>query len=1739
MAAPRADDVAAQLASSSADTVASALTRVRKYTHITAEDIGASGEVAIALGDARLAFAAELIEKDGGRLIFDAWERAEAQSLDALKPLALFVLAQLLVLLGAHQPFHALGEQIIERMFASDAPWMERTLAYVASAAKRDGTPEASVILSALRLLTACASFGRGKHAAATFERVHWNASVSTRLLNMRRRGRRGTPAPQVSLHDADIRLQYISLQLAMLTQSFSSALKVSLVELGSDFLPAVLRGLVADSPIIVQWVLLVLYEDLMRDDAVSRTAKVRFMNEASCAAVVKLYAREDAAEGSPVVADVAHHFMLSICTHPGFGICYADDGWYAKEGDAPLYNKILSGVVKQLSIEDLRQQELLLRILESCPELVAPTLSHTSKKLAIEPHATSTWLANVAFFGRTLALAIPAMHSLPPPIAVILGNTAPDAILRAASKGLQHQDALVRYFSCALCIRCLERMAKFAHVAVEHAEKQEESADGPWTATARAAELEWRRRVPPAETVVALVSATQSAKETMLHEAALRLVALYHEALPSMVLDTRFDAGRLLVRAFLDTTEPRGLRLSRLAQVHALRILALQPVAHFDWSARIAENCASTRKSYIHFLLTIYVSAKHASHDAVCVAAEQLLARWLEAIVNSAELHAWLDALPPAPFDTPPSVLSLIDDCVLRCAKTPYRYLERARELAQGDTPPSPLALAFAEQLAIRIDKHILSQDESGDAARFLAQLAPRLVTLGVPVTAVEQLVSPINSQTLKHEVSALANGGHGASGDDISAIVHSKCDDYSGVLNTPHVDVLVSVILARARPDADPQSAWDAVDQAAKRLSAAQVDSCILQHPSTRAWIGRADKRADKYLARCARCVASLLDPANDDHKTMVAPIVGAIAARLAPSLYAAAIALAPFAGGAAAQLTRACFTQNDPGRLGVIRSLAGHPGAAPIITENAPQLAPLLAGPTRDGVLEVYEALLVSALPPLLDGITEPQSQGSLKRLGMLPRFDVHALLESTWDERLDRVLCRVVYAQPKAISQVIDAWTRLPVSKLPLTLCAVLELAADSLPGALAEAAAKYAAEAICAGENAAASLAGAALPAFTARHLTAALSKSSPRAIFTAPMVWLIYKLGNAELTTQYASEILPWIVRRFAEDAVLDPTTRGAVQAFCCIVRRMNVPAHLADLVVSAAVSHKSDDIDALRLAAALARSLGTGANRHASALLASQHISSARSGSLRDAFVELLTALLRRAPEALDSASALTRVIYLYGGTTSRADKLLSSLFHITEVHSGRSVTGMLGAWSAEQGAVPQPGGALLSAVLTLRPGAAHDSAACAGGIPRDDAYLPRFVLDLLAGAIVERDIERSPPLTGLEWLAVARTGALGVAITCLSSPDACLRAEALVLLGKVHASMRETTFRERDHLLMVLDRVREAIPPPPVTNITGMHDSPPWLPAPATLFAHECIRAICAPHSPAFPICMRFLLQRPKLDAFDMPLLYSMLYSSSDEAQFERVWMLQFLRMCVAAHGRLPDESEERIAEWRIYRRRHVWDLLLSMYDGLAESKRRERHVLEDIFLAAAGVPSIMCELVSRKGYLEWLEMRTARVRDADAAAFWVSLLARMCNAQDGPGAVATVAKLDAAAHGTLVATLLSAACAAVERAQETLTGLVDSAVALLAALAEYRALRGACQYSATELGAATCLIKLVLPHVQATQAPRLLDAVLALATDPSSRALASAFAAVSTLAVLHRNSRARTLALGVLRT
>ena len=196
--------------------------------------------------------------------------------------------------------------------------------------------------------------------------------------------------------------------------------LKTTFLEHHRDIFQSIFKGLAQDSYLVVLRILEVCWRGILSDSKLKRTLKVALFSETTIAHVrnthlhqvihalkyfqiAKLYDRiapEDN-ESDHIPADIAHHFLLALCTRPGAGICFKDRGWYTREstdeereqieGDPPtqrggkIHNKILANVLKPLKVsEDPRQQELALKIMAACPELPSGSVDICHKSLII-----------------------------------------------------------------------------------------------------------------------------------------------------------------------------------------------------------------------------------------------------------------------------------------------------------------------------------------------------------------------------------------------------------------------------------------------------------------------------------------------------------------------------------------------------------------------------------------------------------------------------------------------------------------------------------------------------------------------------------------------------------------------------------------------------------------------------------------------------------------------------------------------------------------------------------------------------------------------------------------------------------------------------------------------------------------------------------------------------------------------------------------------------------------------------------------------------------------------------------------------------------------------------------------------------------------------------------------------------------------------------------------------------------
>ena len=783
--------------------------------------------------------------------ILTAWELAHKQNLVPLLPLPIFGLSLILPLLSAHFPNQSYGEHIINRLLSPTEPWFGYLQGYLANAANKSSssssqgkgkeshaarTPEITTIAT-LRLLKEIVSFGRGRFAAKVFESFNWGSKSLPKLFNMRKRpskdkqkdkkeaeksskkSREPVSATEsgVSLKRPDIRVLYILFMLAFLSQTYSSSLKIRMLDLGREHLPAMLKGIAYDSPDVVHHVLVHLHEDLVQDRKVPRAKKVQLLNEWACEQLLQLYSREhehistsqdgETVQG-PSVAELVHHFMLSISTNPGFGVCFSDRGWYPRQqgdpeaaagpsgtGDAekaqeprdsssraapvvPVYNKVPLGILRRIApTDDTLQQELALSILRSCPELVGPYLEAQCGSLTIEPRPSSRWLCNTAFMRRVFALQLPSfrnakleridapraadsfLHSFasqPPPLPTVLANTLPTPLSRQlVTRGLNHQDRLVRHTTASLLCTSLERLSRFRNVCEQASAELDEDDNGAWRLLTNTLEIEIRKRLPEISIVIQMMQSLTTQETTgapngdshvsnsnvLLMEVSLRLLWLYYLAVPSSAFDSRFDVGKLLSNSFMaplsrvrldEDGEPEKLSLQALCQVHALRIVSLSTEHAFDWTARVSASGpgGAAAKSYFGLLLSVYATTPLVQVRASC---EELFKRLIAPSAlfehDPSELAAWLESLPATDADTsvisrqskeetereslngtPDSidalseeqklVIAFLDECAQRCMKTSYRYLEASRQfLSEASNDKTQISTSVSNQ--------------------------------------------------------------------------------------------------------------------------------------------------------------------------------------------------------------------------------------------------------------------------------------------------------------------------------------------------------------------------------------------------------------------------------------------------------------------------------------------------------------------------------------------------------------------------------------------------------------------------------------------------------------------------------------------------------------------------------------------------------------------------------------------------------------------------------------------------------------------------------------------------------------------------------------------------------------------------------------------------------------------------------------------------------------------------------
>ncbi|KAK3842885.1 MAG: ribosome 60S biogenesis N-terminal-domain-containing protein, partial [Linnemannia gamsii] len=615
-----------------------------------------------------------------------------------------------------------------------------------------------NTVHAALRLLTAM----NHVHHTTTKElkdSFNFSLKVLPKLRFLKRKDGEAEPTNKAgTLLLIYTRTLYVQFLLAFFVRG-DAAVKKEVLEM-PDLFQLALKDLANDAFPLINQVLLVLTNNIIMDNELSRTSKITFFSTPFLINLLKLYSRTEPVEGSDqTVAIIVHNFMMALCTTPGVGICFQDAAWYppsiltsttstektAGDGNKIIFNKTISQILTHLRpTENMLQQELTVAILTACPELVRVFWQKAS--IQLEPRLSARWLANMTLLHKITEIPVPNLYlqhtglfaSHPPPVSTIIENILPSAANRVIlNKGLQHSSMLVRYFTIvevAAVFQKAEQVVAVMQSAVKTLAMNEEelsasdestdmtegpantkSSDPPaqqWASAITSLMAELRRRVPDIHIIIRLHNGIQtlaqseaeseeSIRNNLFNNGVLRLVKYYQQFLPQAVSEANFDVGKLIPSDF-STVQAGTL-------IHLLELLL--ELNDFRWSNKSLDG-----SSYLIKLLALFLTTAHSHIKALT---RRLLSKLLgESILfqhDPSEASLWIEAIPTSNYGRPQLVedqnqfLHFFDDCVARCLKTPYKYVDQSSAIMKAlqDTSAMDVDASSDIRLALSNSQH------------------------------------------------------------------------------------------------------------------------------------------------------------------------------------------------------------------------------------------------------------------------------------------------------------------------------------------------------------------------------------------------------------------------------------------------------------------------------------------------------------------------------------------------------------------------------------------------------------------------------------------------------------------------------------------------------------------------------------------------------------------------------------------------------------------------------------------------------------------------------------------------------------------------------------------------------------------------------------------------------------------------------------------------------------------------
>ncbi|CDO94888.1 unnamed protein product [Kluyveromyces dobzhanskii CBS 2104] len=561
-----------------------------------------------------------------------------------------------------------------------------------------------SITNSVFSLMTEIVQFNNGQFVDEFMSYFDLTLTGLLKVLNPRKLDNVDVETTKKSTH-VSMRASFIKFWIALI-RSAPALLRKDILTDNQKIITAWIKNIAKmDSAETVEESLRLFNECILKEPSFKKMTKCKILNEFVVSRLHEFYYSPNKAivslvdeffqiyggdtELGIVFPERASWFEDSLDTKPGVSV-------FINQKEFKLHNKLLYTTLTFFKPwEDDTQCNTVMKILENVPELVAPYSTYISSMGSHDPKMTGYWFGMTLFLGRLINLPIPEyLHTVEtdslPSTAIVMESIIPCSLTKTAlTKCFQNNVNLIRQMGSQLLVFSLRKLDKVLDLYNEKG----------WDTSKSMLLNAYFLCLPDLPTFTATLNTLYTdCPSNKILPLSLTVILNYYSKIFPNFFNVNLPASNIYVD-IMKSEQYSGIDLVMLDNFMKFQELNNSQIKW--WNASNNENSLFTSllrlassKNSSSIVISRISNLLHSLLQFTNIfKMEELTSSPLSALINSLSVLTNADA--PVLTTEGVKIWKLFDEVISRCYKTPYKYVDLARQYENH----SPFLMALIEQ--------------------------------------------------------------------------------------------------------------------------------------------------------------------------------------------------------------------------------------------------------------------------------------------------------------------------------------------------------------------------------------------------------------------------------------------------------------------------------------------------------------------------------------------------------------------------------------------------------------------------------------------------------------------------------------------------------------------------------------------------------------------------------------------------------------------------------------------------------------------------------------------------------------------------------------------------------------------------------------------------------------------------------------------------------------------------------